>query len=274
MPDLVCLDGAGRITAADKSFQPARTPRVPGLVGRRAVHRVDPRGGRRLYCPGFPPEAAPTTVPTDFSQRARRYLADASSTLQRLPLEVVDRIFAILRGAYLEDHQVILMGNGGSAALASHAAVDLGKGTVAPGRRRFRVVSIVDNTPVMTAYANDLSYADVFSEQIRTLARPGDVVFGVSGSGNSPNVLNGLAAARGAGAVTVVMTGYEGGKAAGLADVALVVPSDDMQQIENCHLALAHLFMQAMCEVVRESAPLDPEGTPAGSPAAPRTTVR
>src|SRR5438093_13553171 len=107
----------------------------------------------------------------------------------------------------------------------------------------------------MTAYANDYSYDEVFSEQIRTLARPGDVVFGITGSGNSPNGLNGLEAARQSGATTIVLTGYDGGKASHLADVALIVPSDDMQHIEDCHLMLAHLFMQTMREHVRESQP-------------------
>jgi D-sedoheptulose 7-phosphate isomerase len=118
-----------------------------------------------------------------------------------------------------------------------------------------QVTSIVDNTPVMTAYANDFTYADVFSEQLRALVKPGDVVFGISGSGNSPNVLNGLRAARELGATTVVFTGYEGGKAIALADVTLVVPSNDMQHIEDSHLSLMHLFMQAMSAYVRENGP-------------------
>ncbi|HEY3175143.1 MAG TPA: SIS domain-containing protein [Candidatus Polarisedimenticolia bacterium] len=192
-------------------------------------------------------------MPTDFKQRAGAYLSEASSILGRIPVEVLERIFRVLCDAYHADRQVILMGNGGSAALASHFAVDLGKGTARPDRQRFRVLSIVDNTPVMTAYANDFSYADVFSEQIRTLASPGDVVFGISGSGNSPNVLNGLKAARERGAVTVALTGYRGGKVVEMADVTLVVPSDDMQHIEDCHLSLTHLFMQAMCEFVKDS---------------------
>lgn len=184
-------------------------------------------------------------------------MEEARTVLERIPLDVAEKIFQILSDAYRHDRQVIVMGNGGSAALASQFAVDLGKGTLAPGRRRFRVISIVDNTPVMTAYANDLSYADVFSEQIRTLAKAGDVVLGVSGSGNSQNVLNGLTAARECGATTVVLTGYQGGKAKDLADVALIVPSIDMQHIEDCHLTLTHLYMQAMCEAVRESLPAE-----------------
>jgi len=192
-------------------------------------------------------------MPTDFKQRAREYFQSARSTLDGLKVETLDEIYRAIRDAYLQDRQVFTMGNGGSAALASHFAVDLGKGTVAEGRRRFRVLSLVDNTPVMTAYANDFSYPDVFSEQIRTLARAGDLVFGISGSGNSPNVLNGLKAAREAEARTVVLTGYQGGKAAALADIAVVIPSNDMQHIEDCHLMLAHLFMQAMRDFVRES---------------------
>jgi D-sedoheptulose 7-phosphate isomerase len=192
-------------------------------------------------------------MPTDFRQRATAYLGDAGSILGKIPVDTLEKIFRILCDVYRADRQVILMGNGGSAALASHFAVDLGKGTVRPDRRRFRVLSIVDNTPVVTAYANDLSYADVFSEQIRTLAQAGDVVFGISGSGKSPNILNGLKAARENGAITVALTGYRGGQVIEIADVTLVVPSDDMQHIEDCHLTLTHLLMQAMREVVRES---------------------
>jgi D-sedoheptulose 7-phosphate isomerase len=190
----------------------------------------------------------------EFKQRAQAYLDEASRTIANIPIDILDRIYGILCDAYREDRQVILMGNGGSAALASHFAVDLGKGTTTDGKPRFRVLSIVDNTPVMTAYANDFSYADVFSEQLRALVRPGDVVFGISGSGNSPNVLNGLKAAREMGASTVVLTGYQGGKAIALADVTLVVPSNDMQHIEDSHLMITHLYMQAMSAFVRESA--------------------
>lgn len=190
---------------------------------------------------------------TDFRERARQYFDEAGRTLEKIPIDVVDRVFGVLCDAWRDDRQVIVMGNGGSAALASHFAVDLGKGTACDGKPRFRVMSIVDNTPVMTAYANDFSYADVFSEQLRALVRRGDVVFGVSGSGNSPNVLNGLKAARELGATTVVLTGYEGGRAIGLADVTLVVPSHDMQHIEDCHLSLMHLFMQAMRAHVQET---------------------
>jgi len=192
-------------------------------------------------------------MPTDFTQRARAYFKDTAETIRGLDETILARIYGILGDAYRDDRQIFLMGNGGSAALASHFAVDMGKGTSHEGRPRFRVISLVDNTPVMTALANDFSYADVFSEQIRSLVQAGDVVFGISGSGNSPNVLKGLAEAKERGATTVVFTGFKGGVAAGMADVAVIVPSDDMQQIENCHLILMHLYMQALREVVGEA---------------------
>ncbi len=201
-----------------------------------------------------------------FSDRARDYLEDTAAILERVPVDSLDRIFGIIRDAYLKDRQVVIMGNGGSAALASHFAVDLGKGTVAPGLRRFRVTSIVDNTPVMTAYANDFSYADVFSEQIRTLVRRDDLVVGISTSGTSPNVIKGLEAAREAGAVTVAMTGFKGGKAIDIADVTLVIPSDDVQHIEDCHHLLCHLYMQAMRDFVLQAAV--PQGSSAASTSA------
>ena len=192
-------------------------------------------------------------MPSDFTQRARAYFRDTAETIRGLDETILARIYGILSDAYHQDRQVFLMGNGGSAALASHFAVDMGKGTTHEGRPRFRVFSLVDNTPVMTAYANDFSYADVFSEQVLALVQPKDVVFAISGSGNSPNVLKGLAAARERGATTVVFTGFKGGKAAGMADVALIVPSDDMQHIEDTHLMLMHLYMQALREVVAEA---------------------
>lgn len=201
-----------------------------------------------------------------FSDRARDYLKDTAAILESVPVDCLDRIYGIIRDAYLNDRQVIVMGNGGSAALASHFAVDLGKGTVAPGYRRFRVTSIVDNTPVMTAYANDFSYADVFSEQIRTLARRDDLVLGISTSGTSPNVIKGLEAGRQAGAITIAMTGFKGGKAIEVADVTLVIPSDDVQHIEDCHHLLCHLYMQAMRDFVRQSA--IPQESPAVSTSA------
>jgi len=136
---------------------------------------------------------------------------------------------------------VYLFGNGGSASLASHFACDLGKGTAyLNGGKRFRVLALTDNIPVITAWANDASYEDIFSEQLKSFVQPGDIAFAISGSGNSKNVLKGLAVAREAGALAIGISGFQGGKMKSLCDLCVVVPSSNMQVIEDLHVAMAH----------------------------------
>jgi D-sedoheptulose 7-phosphate isomerase len=146
----------------------------------------------------------------------------------------------MLVNAYEQQHAIFLFGNGGSAALASHFACDLGKGTVNGSSKRFRVIALTDNVPLMTAWANDSHYDDIFSEQLANFAGPGDVAFAISGSGNSPNVLKALRTARQAGSTTAGLTGFSGGKMLGLCDACIVVPCDNMQIIEDLHLCVAH----------------------------------
>lgn len=169
-----------------------------------------------------------------------RYLQGLIETLEQLPVslitEVVDRLFR----AYCQDHAVYLFGNGGSAALASHVACDLGKGTMIPDSKPLRVISLCDNIALITAWANDASYEDIFSAQLRPLLVPGDVAFAISGSGNSPNILKGLSTARDAGAYNVGLTGFAGGKMRGLCDTCVVVPSEQMQHIEDSHVCIMH----------------------------------
>jgi len=148
--------------------------------------------------------------------------------------------------AYENARMIFLFGNGGSAALASHLACDLGKGTVNGSGKRFRVLSLTDNVPLMTAWANDVHYEDIFAQQLENYLRPGDVAFAISGSGNSPNVIRGLEAARRLGAQTLALTGFDGGRAKPLADLCLVVPSDSMQLIEDAHLCATHAIFLAI----------------------------
>lgn len=168
------------------------------------------------------------------------YFAGLSRTLLRLGHAGIDQVAEALLRAYQDDHAVFIFGNGGSAALASHIACDLGKGTAVAGSRRFRVLSLTDNVPLMTAWANDERYEDIFAEQLRNFIRPGDVALAISGSGNSPNVLHGLRAAREAGAFNIGLAGYQGGKMKGLCDMCVVVPSENMQIIEDLQLSISH----------------------------------
>jgi D-sedoheptulose 7-phosphate isomerase len=183
--------------------------------------------------------AANSVQPIEF-HRSEIYLRSVSSALESLPFSMIDRLSDVLWEAYVGNHAVYLFGNGGSAALASHCACDLGKGTVMDGQRRFRVLALTDNVPLMTAWANDAHYENIFSEQLRSFLQPGDVAFAISGSGNSPNVLHCLRTASEMGALTVGLTGFAGGKMKGLCKVCVVVPSENMQVIEDAHLAVTH----------------------------------
>jgi len=171
---------------------------------------------------------------------ANAYFGQLSRVVELLPFQTIDQVVDVLMRAYETEGTVFLFGNGGSAALASHFACDLGKGTVNGSPKRFRVLALTDNVPLMTAWANDSKYEDIFAEQLCNFIQPEDVAFAISGSGNSPNVLTALKAARKAGAFTVGLTGFEGGQMKSLCDVCVVIPSDNMQIIEDVHLCVAH----------------------------------
>jgi D-sedoheptulose 7-phosphate isomerase len=157
-----------------------------------------------------------------------------------MPFEDVDRVTALLVRAYEQERSIFLFGNGGSAALASHFACDLNKGTVNGSKKRFRVMALTDNVPLMTAWANDSKYEDIFAEQLANFARPSDIAFAISASGNSPNVLHALKAAKNIGAMTIGLGGFAGGHMRALCDACIVVPSDNMQIIEDLHVCVAH----------------------------------
>lgn len=169
------------------------------------------------------------------------YLEEMAGLLSRTPRPAIASIADRLWQAYCADAQIFACGNGGSSATASHFIEDLSKGVdLPPGARRYRAISLVDSVPILTAYANDLSYEHVFAEPLRNLVRPGDVLIGISGSGCSRNVLRAMEAARAAGATTIALTGRDGGEMAPLADLGLIVPAESMQQIEDAHLVVAH----------------------------------
>ena len=168
------------------------------------------------------------------------YFTRLRDLVERIPVGRIEAVGDILYLAYRHDKQLFIVGNGGSAATASHMAADLAKNTIAPTRPRFRVMSLNDNIPLVTALANDLGYDRVFSEQLVNLVRPGDVLLVISGSGNSPNVVHALRYARERGATTVAFLGIDGGQALALADEYVLVPDNDYGRIEDVHLILNH----------------------------------
>lgn len=187
-------------------------------------------------------------------EQIRTYIEELQGTLGELPVDAIRDVISVLHYARLTDRQVFLMGNGGSASTASHFACDLSKGTLVPGRPRFRAIALTDNMSIFSAYANDVGYDCVFAQQLASLVQPGDVVIGISGSGNSQNVLNAIELASQARATTIGLTGFDGGKLGKMVDINVQVPSNCMGQVEDVHLVLDHLI----CTCLRQAIQADP----------------
>jgi len=161
---------------------------------------------------------------------------------QELDLDVIAKIAAAIEKAERAGKQIFVLGNGGSAATASHIATDWAKTSQRNGKPFLRCMSLTDNVPFMTAIANDLGYDEVFSRQLASYLRRGDVVVLISGSGNSPNVVNAARFAKRNGAVTIGMTGFTGGKLRRLVDICLHVDSDQYGVIEDLHMAAGSIL--------------------------------
>jgi D-sedoheptulose 7-phosphate isomerase len=189
-------------------------------------------------------------------QSSESYFRRLASLIPQLPFRTIDAMAAVLMRALDEGRTLFVFGNGGSAASASHAVCDLTKGTAFHDHaRRLKVVSLTDNVPMMTAWANDLGYEHIFSQQIRSYLQPGDVALGVSCSGDSPNVLLALKSARAMGGTTLGIAGNQGGKMKALCDLCAVAPSDDVRMVEDMHHAVLHALSVAVAEYAQASAP-------------------
>ncbi len=170
------------------------------------------------------------------------YRDELSSALHNIDLAKVGEIIRVLERARKEERDIFVFGNGGSAATASHFAVDMVKGASYGHQKRFRIMALTDQTPTITAYANDVGYDVVFEQHLRNFAKPADVVIAISGSGNSPNVLRAVEYANSIGCTTVGMSGFDGGRLAQLAKHVLVVPCSHMGRVEDGHMFACHLI--------------------------------
>ncbi|HVS06611.1 MAG TPA: SIS domain-containing protein [Candidatus Dormibacteraeota bacterium] len=173
------------------------------------------------------------------------HITEVRAVLARIPIAEMERVVAIILDAYRRNKHVYIVGNGGSAATATHFACDLSKATIVEGRARLRVTSLTDNVALLTAWANDTSYENVFAEQLYNLLNTGDVVIAISASGNSPNVLAAIDAARARGATTVGLVGFAGGSLKDAADAAIHVESNSYGVVEDCHLVLEHAITES-----------------------------
>jgi D-sedoheptulose 7-phosphate isomerase len=188
----------------------------------------------------------------------KRYALEVQQILDQLPWQQIQQVVESLRTAWLANRQVFVMGNGGSAATASHVACDLAKNTAVSGATRLRVMSLNDNMAHFSAYANDNGYDHVFAEQLTNYVNNSDVVIAISASGNSPNVLRAIERAQAHGAYTIGWSGYQGGKLAQMVELPLVIPSDKIEQIEDVHLMLGHMVTVALRKVMQEEALAQP----------------
>ena len=180
------------------------------------------------------------------------YIGELKETLDNLSQEVIEQVLDILHEARLDNQQVFIFGNGGSASTASHFVCDLGKNTRVKGTPNFRVMGLTDNMALFSALANDEGYENVFAQQLANHIQPGDVVIGISTSGNSQNVVNAIQLANSVGAKTIGFTGFGSGKLGSQVDIDLHVPSHSIEQVEDIHLVLEHLITKALREKAME----------------------
>lgn len=186
---------------------------------------------------------------------ARGYLAHLGKTLASLDIDAIAAFIEIILAAREAESTVFFLGNGGSAATSSHFANDIAVGTRSTGKL-FRALSLTDNVAVMTAIANDYSYDDIFVLQLRYQLRPGDVVVGISASGNSPNVVKAIEFANTEGAHTVGLTGFDGGRLRQIVKTSLHVPTGkgEYGPVEDAHMVLDHLVGGFLMQVCRAEA--------------------
>lgn len=180
------------------------------------------------------------------SQHMTAYTTCVTAALQNLPMVELEKVVLRLNEARTKRQRVFTCGNGGSAATSIHFAADLEKGAMTNGHPIIDSECLCDNMARFSAWANDTSFAEVFVGAIKSKIRQGCVLIAISGSGNSPNVLRAVQTARSLGATTIGLTGFDGGRLKDLVDICVTVPSCSMEQIEDVHLILCHLFTSCL----------------------------
>ena len=175
----------------------------------------------------------------DYTKDIAAYFEREKRVLDSIDKESLSEVMNVLEQARLDGRQIFIMGNGGSGATASHYCCDFNKGISIHKDKRYRMICLNDNIPTMMAYANDTAYDEVFVGPLQNFYNEGDVVIGISGSGNSGKKEHG--------AVTVAFTGYSGGKLKQVAEYGVHIPIDDMQITEDLHMVLDHCMMKILC---------------------------
>lgn len=183
----------------------------------------------------------------DYTNNIAAYFEREKKTMDSISKDDISEVMNVLEKARNEGRKVFIMGNGGSSATASHFCCDFNKGISEHQEKKYKFICLNDNVPTMMAYANDKSYNDVFVGPLKNFMDEGDLVIGISGSGNSMNVVKALQYASENGGITIGLTGYDGGKVKKMCQYNIHIPIDDMQITEDLHMVLDHCMMKILC---------------------------
>ena len=182
----------------------------------------------------------------DYTKKISEYFDRLKRTIDIISKEDISKLINLLITAKEQGKTVFIMGNGGSASTASHFSCDFNKGISFGQEKMFKFICLNDNIPTMMAYANDLGWDEIFIGPLKNFLQKGDLVIGISGSGNSNNVFKALEYANSNGAFTIGLTGYSGGKIKQICQHNIHIPIDDMQITEDLHMVLDHCIMSIL----------------------------
>lgn len=182
----------------------------------------------------------------DYKQKLKNYIDEEIRVINSLNLDHINTVMNILENARLSGKSIFICGNGGSAATASHFCCDFNKGVSENQEEKYKFECLNDNVPTMMAVANDINYDEIFRFPLKSKMKAGDILIGVSGSGNSKNVVNAMEYAKSIGGITIALVGYSGGKLKDMADYCIHVNIDNMQISEDIHMMLDHLMMYVL----------------------------
>jgi D-sedoheptulose 7-phosphate isomerase len=181
------------------------------------------------------------------------YLQKLNKALGQINCEEMDNAIAVIEAAWRSGKQIITLGNGGSSMTALHFINDWNKSIYLSTKIPFKGRSLVDNMGLVMSYSNDISFEDVFIEQLKNILEPGDLVLAISGSGNSENVIRAVDYANKSNAVTLGLCGYSGGRLKNISQNVVWINTHDMQIVEDCHAVFGHIVMQKLCTANTQS---------------------
>lgn len=182
----------------------------------------------------------------DYIAKLREYLELEIEVIRNLDLNVINKVMNVLEKARIDGNRIFICGNGGSAATASHFCCDFNKGVSEKQEKKYNFECLSDNIPTMMAIANDISYDEIFRLPLRNKMQPEDIFIGISGSGNSKNVVSAMEYAKSIGGTTIALVGYSGGKMKEIADYSIHVDINNMQISEDVHMILDHVMMYVL----------------------------